>query len=238
MLLQRFAFFVSNSIIVHNQFSFKELLSKKIKKSKITVIPHGNYLPFVNELNYEPHGEILELLFFGQIKGVKGLDVLLKAIARVVEFNQKIHLTIAGRPLGIDQNYYEKMIKELNISQFVSTNFQYISNEDMENYFKACDLVVLPYKRIYQSGVLLLSMSYGRVSLCSDLEPFADIIEDGKTGYLFQSENVESLKEKILFIAKNKTNLTGIRNNALTILRSKFDWTVIGKQTKSVYEKS
>jgi D-inositol-3-phosphate glycosyltransferase len=48
------AFGMMDQIIVHNEFSKKELLSKGVDESKIHVIPHGNYLPFIEECLHEP----------------------------------------------------------------------------------------------------------------------------------------------------------------------------------------
>ena len=78
-------------------------------------------------------------------------------------------------------------------------------------------------------------MSYGRVALTSDLAAFKEIIKDEISGFLFESENVEDLTRVILKIEK-MSSLSNVRYNANHLLKNKFDWTVIGKQTKNVYE--
>ncbi|WP_316633668.1 glycosyltransferase [uncultured Flavobacterium sp.] len=72
-----------DGIIVHNKSSLNILDDKfKLSIPKV-IIPHGNYLPFINPIsNFKPKNtEKFSLLFFGQIKKVKGLDILLQALS-------------------------------------------------------------------------------------------------------------------------------------------------------------
>ena len=117
----------------------------------------------------------------------------------------------------------------------MTTEYNHIPNEWVEAYYEAADLVVLPYKRIYQSGVLLLSMSYGRPVLTSDLPAFMEIIEHGENGFLFESENAEDLADKIMDLAENKGQLSIVRDRASKKIRSEFDWVHIGAKTKALY---
>ena len=234
--LQQKAFSLSQKLIVHNEFSFDEIIKKGISEDKVAIIPHGNYIPFVEKVTNKEPSEILNLLFFGQIKEVKGLDILINAFAKSLKENENIRLTIAGKPWGTTAEYFTTLISKLKIEKAVTTNFSYIPNEEIHSYFQNSDVVVLPYKKIYQSGVLLLSMSYGRVCLCSDLDAFKEIVVDNETGYIFENKNVDSLSKKILEICQNKGNIARIENNAQELLKTKFDWNNIAKLTIELYE--
>ena len=96
---------------------------------------------------------------------------------------------------------------------------------------KSADLVVLPYKRIYQSGVLLLSMSYGRPVLVSNLEAFTEIIEDDVNGFVFKQNSAEDLARKLEYICGNRKQLDLVQSNANQLLVDKFDWIQIGAQS-------
>lgn len=233
------SFGLIDQIIVHNEFSKRELLSKGVDEIKIHVIPHGNYLPFVDSISSPPKGEteLLKLLFFGQIKEIKGLDILLNAMALVKKQTNNIHLTIAGRPWHYDSSKYENIIQDNKLDDYVTTRFEFIPDEEVEGYFESTDVVVLPYKRIYQSGVLLLAMSYGRPVLASSLPAFTEIIEESKTGFLFEPNNPQSLAEKILDIQKNKIRLQAVSNCATEKLQSEFDWGTIAQKTIIVYKR-
>jgi D-inositol-3-phosphate glycosyltransferase len=225
-----------SSIIVHNQSSMNELIKIYPQKEKINVIPHGNYIPYVNQIDYQPtDNNTFRILFFGQIKKVKGLDVLLDAMRILVENGNSVFLTIAGRPWH-DDNDYEKMIDEYHLRNYVDCNFDFIPDSEVENYFKNSDLVVLPYKKIYQSGVVLLSMSYGRAVIASDLEPFKEIIRHGENGFLFEQGSAKDLAGKIMDLSVNKQKLVAARNEALNMIKDKYDWGKIGAETRKIYQ--
>lgn len=225
-----------DAIVVHNTFSRKELLGKGIPEQKIHVIPHGNYCEFIPELPPHPASDTLEILFFGQIKTVKGLDVLLEGLARAIQDGAKIRLTIAGRPWHADWSKFEKLIQLHNLSPHIQLRLEYIPNEEVAALFEAADLVVLPYRRIYQSGVLLLAMSYGRPCLCSDLEPFKEVIRDGENGRLFKDGSAEDLAQKLCALAGDRRSIEQLRMRTLETIREEYDWKIIGKQLADLYE--
>lgn len=234
-LLQKLGYRLADKIIVHNRLSQVELLKKKPGLQKIHVVPHGNYKPFVPTFPPREWDGVLKLLFFGQIKDVKGLELLLHALKKILQKTNQVHLSIVGKPWANENYDYPALISELGLDPFVTTRFEYIPNDEVAPYFQACDLVVLPYKRIYQSGVLLLAMSYGRAVLTSDLPAFKEIIEDKKTGFLFQKENSDQLAEIILTLFDRQL-LDEVQKNVKVLLDSRFDWKHIGNQTKKIYE--
>ncbi|WP_445956148.1 glycosyltransferase [Yeosuana sp.] len=232
--LEKIAVKLIDGIIVHNQTSKKELLKKGLKVHKIAIIPHGNYFPFVSMLPEPKIGKVINLLFFGQIKEVKGLDILLKAMKIVVNENTMFKLTIAGKPWKIDSGIYEKMIVNYGLDNFVERQFHFIEDNEVEFFFQKADVVILPYKQIYQSGVLLLTLSYGRTVITSDLKPFKDIITHNINGFIFESENAESLANCILKL--NQENILKTTLNSKDLIKDKFNWSKIGCETIRFYK--
>jgi len=231
--IEKTSYRLINGVIVHNQSSYNDLLKKKIKLPLVAIIPHGNYVPFVNKLPSPALNDNINLLFFGQIKKVKGLDILLNAFAEVIKKNKNFRLIIAGRPWKSDPNYYEEIILKLGISNFVERKYEYIEENELKFLFSKTHIAILPYKRIYQSGVLLLAMSYGRACITSDLPAFREIIEDNYNGFLFESENKDDLKDVILSLTLEK--IKRVTFNAVDTINTNFDWVNIGKKTKEFY---
>lgn len=228
-----------DGIIVHNKDSLRELKKKGHKLPLVKVIPHGNYIPFItiNKRDKEQSNEVLKLLFFGQIKEVKGLDILLKAMRKAIDKGANLELTIAGRPSKISFDRYLELIDVLNLGKHVKTVLKYIDDDKVSNYFLNSDLVVLPYKMISQSGVLLLTMSYGTPVLVSNLPSFIDIVKNDFNGYVFESENIEDLTDKLVYIFTKRRYLERITHHANETISNRFDWTNIGKLTKDFYIK-
>lgn len=223
-----------DGIIVHNQSSLVALKSKPTQ-SKVAVIPHGNYLPFIKEVQVKPKNEVFTLLFFGQIKEIKGLDILLNAVAAIKQKQISIKLIIAGKAWKNDLTKYHNLINELGLNEVVETHFRYIPDAEVADYYAQADLVVLPYREIYQSGVLLLTMSYSKPVLCSNLEAFQEIITDGVNGFVFKNGDSDSLAGKITSIMKMQ-DLGPVLQNANKLIRDKYSWENIGEKTKVFYE--
>ena len=236
---------LTNLILTHNEFSKSEIIKDNPNlSSRIYIVPHGNYTPFINlKNNKEKSRKRLKipnnkkvLLFFGMIKKVKGLDVLLHALKDVINENPDVLLLIAGRAWGNDFTNYQRIIDENILSDYCLLHTNFIPHADVEHYYCAADLVVLPYKKIYQSGVLMMTLSYGKPALVSDLPPLKEVVTDMQTAFLFESENAISLAEKLNSILLNTEKLEQVRINGEELINKKYDWNEIGRQTKQAYQ--
>ena len=236
---------LADLFLTHNEFSKNEiLLLTNVNRDSIKIIPHGNYIPFINiqydkaasrdRLNIPQNKKVL--LFFGMIKKVKGLEILLQALKLVIEKYNDVLVVIAGKVWKNDFVLYQKIIDENNLQDYCCLHTKFIPQEDIEHYYCACDLVVLPYKKIYQSGVLMMTLSYEKPALVSDLPPFKEIIKDNQNGFLFESENIISLAEKINQILSDKSLLEKVKKNGSEMIKTKYRWDEIGQQTKEAYQ--
>lgn len=235
-----------DKFIVHNEVSRRELDSAVRSTGRnisISVICHGNYLSMVKRIDAKAARASIGIaksdfvfLFFGQIKIVKGLDVLLKAFAQSDAVKKKLLLVVAGKVWKDDFSRYQELINFLGISERVHLDIRYILDEEVNAFYSAADCVVLPYKKIYQSGVLLMAMSYGIPVLASDLDGMAEVIQDGKNGFLFKSEDVDSLSSKIKYVVENADLRKVVSEAALVTIKGGYDWNHIGSDTKRVYE--
>lgn len=228
-----------DGIIVHNESSYNDLKKKNFKIKNIEIIPHGNYKPFIEAFpsrNIKTRKADFSLLFFGQIKRVKGLDILLKAIKIVKDKGyNNIHLTVAGKAWKSDLDYYIELINELGIQNEVETNFRYIPDDQVASFYAKADLVILPYTEIYQSGVILLTMSYGKPVLCSDLDAFKEIVVDEQTGFLFKNKNEIDLANKIIYLYNHQEIINQVTSNSSILMDTKYDWINIGRKTVDFY---
>ena len=170
------------------------------------------------------------------IKKVKGLEILLKSLRKVIDSNPDTILLIAGKPWENEFKIYQQIIDENNLSENVILHTRFIPHEDVEYYYSASDLVVLPYKKIYQSGVLMMTLSYGKPALVSDLPPLKEVITDNENGFLFSSEDVSDLARRLNQILGDKDNLERVRVNGNILINTRFDWDEIGRLTKEAYQ--
>ena len=236
---------MADKFIVHNEVSRRELIQALgADPSKISVIPHGNYLSSIHgvpssaeakeTLGIQPHQKVV--LFFGQIKEVKGVDLLLEAMPSVAAEIPEVVLVVAGRPWKNDFAQYQEQIDRLNLNDRVRLHIRFIPDDEVSTFYAAADVVVLPYRRIYQSGVVLLAMSYGKAVLVSDLPGMTEIVTGGQNGYTFPTGDAAALGTSLISILKNDEARDAAAKQGLDYVSTHHDWNQIGRATGDVYQ--
>jgi D-inositol-3-phosphate glycosyltransferase len=234
---------LADHIVVHNNFSYKELTeSIEIKNTKkIAIIKQGGYLDLViknpnidimkHELKLKK--DIRYILFFGQIKKVKGLDILLESMTRVAN---DVHLIIAGKPWKDDFSRYDDLIRKYGLQGRVHKRVKFISDVERDKLFFCANVIVLPYLKIYQSAVLLMAMSYGLPIIASDLEANKEVI-DNNNGLLFKTGDSISLSNKINSFFTDESIGRELSYAAIQTIKLEYDWRKIAQQYISLDNK-
>ncbi len=237
---------IIDRVIVHSEYA-KRAVKKyfpSFPEEKIHIVPHGDSDFLFNnligkmearkKLNLPADQKLV--LFFGQIKKVKGLDVLLKAWAIVRDQMKDAKLLVVGRPWKVEQDLFDGIVKEKNLEPDCILNYNYVDNEVIPAYFEAADIVVLPYREIYSSGVMIRALDYRSAIIASDLDTFKNIIVEGENGVLFKNEDEKDLAEKILALINDEEKLKHLRINAKKTADEKFSWKLIGEKVNGVYK--
>ncbi|PYS67239.1 MAG: hypothetical protein DMF69_23625, partial [Acidobacteria bacterium] len=215
---------LSDHLFVHTDGMKREMISEfHISKSKISVIPFGinNTVPNTGlssaeakrRLNVSSDDKIM--LFFGNIAPYKGLEYLIAAFSVLLKKDRSYRLLIVGRPKG-SQSYWneiQRTIGNSNIGDRVIEQIEYVPDEATELYFKAADVLVLPYAQVFQSGVLFLGYNFGLPVIAADVASLKNEIEEGRTGLVFRAQNPSDLANKIdeYFKSELFTNLENTR---------------------------
>jgi len=131
----------------------------------------------------------LKLLFFGNISSYKGLDILIAAVNKLSDKYPNFELTIAGNCKDWAAEY-EPLIKT---NGRIIQKIRFIKNEEVPVLFSNCHYLILPYRDATQSGPLMIAYNYNIPVIASDIDGFKEFIIDGKTGYLFENEQENSL---------------------------------------------
>jgi len=129
------------------------------------VIPHGSYAPLYpnmptqeearRKLDLPDFGKVV--LFFGAVRPYKGVEEVLSAAAELS--NQEVFFVLAGKPLT---EAYRRELMQKAISPNVRMYLEHIPEEEVPLFFAAADLVVLPYRRILNSGSAFLALTFGK----------------------------------------------------------------------------
>src|SRR5215831_1833163 len=187
---------LADHIFVHTTKMKSELMEGfGIGSEKLTVIPFGinNSVPNTDLTPREARrrlgvrDEEKTILFFGRIAPYKGLELLVSSFLELAKEDTNYRLIIAGEPKKGAEKYLDTILKTIRCeggSDRVVASIRYISDEETESYFKAADVVALPYLQIYQSGVLFLAYGFGLPAIATDVGSFSSDVIEGQTGFL------------------------------------------------------
>jgi glycosyltransferase involved in cell wall biosynthesis len=181
------------------------------------------------------------ILFFGAIAPYKGLDSLVTAFQRLVAKDARYRLIIAGRPKeGKCEEYWAgiqaTIFRTIDPSRVIQ-DIKYVSDEKTELYFKAADVLALPYREIFQSGVLFLAYSYGLPVVAADVGSFRDTIVEGKTGFLCRPHDPDDLCKALeeYFVSELYKHLGEARERIREHARARHSWAPVAQLTRDLY---
>jgi glycosyltransferase involved in cell wall biosynthesis len=241
--LDRARYREADAILVHSSNGVRELIADGVAASKITQIAHPNYLQFCRDHSL-PRDEARNLLgippvarsilFFGTIAAYKGLDVLLRAFSRVSEEDPHAHLTIAGEPLE-DFAPYQALVEQLALTDRVLTDLRHISFAEFAKYFRSADVVVLPYRRIYQSGILQLAYGFGRPVVVTDVGGLGEAVSNDQTGSTVPAEDPRSLALAMRLLLADPGAAEEMGQRGRRLAETKYSWSAIAQEVSDVY---
>lgn len=242
-LCSRILFKLGDHFIVHSEANKERLMEcYGIKENRITPIPHGPLI-FINgnEITREDARKRLGIgqddpviLFFGAIRPYKGLDIALKAFARVTNEVTDARLLIAGR-LWEPWDKYEKIIIDNDLSKLIYKHLNYINTDEVALFFSAADLVILPYIKFdSQSGVGATALAFNKPMIVSDTGGLAELAGDLKN--VVPPGNADALADRMIYCLKNKAELERMSIEAKEIM-GRMSWDSIAVKTLEVYEK-
>jgi glycosyltransferase involved in cell wall biosynthesis len=179
------------------------------------------------------------LLFFGNIAPYKGVEFLVEAFLELAGGQPDLRLIIAGRPKG-NEAYWNGILQRIKASPVrdrLILRIEFVPDEETEIYFKAADVLLLPYTHIFQSGVLFLGYNFGLPALAADVGALREEIVEGRTGYVFPPRDVPGLKRAVeryftseLYAGRNEQR-AAIRAYA----QERYSWAKVAQMTTAVY---
>jgi len=182
------------------------------------------------------------LLFFGNLAPYKGVEDLIRALAHLVTDGCALTLVLAGRAKDRSAEPYcrhlERLIEELGLMPYVRKETRYIPDEEASLLFRASDVSILPYRRVYQSGVLALSYAQGLPVIVADVASLTDDVIEGETGLAFRAGDPIDLADTIrtYFASHLFADLETRGQKIRAYGAERFSWTRNAEETHSVYK--
>jgi D-inositol-3-phosphate glycosyltransferase len=251
-LTLRMQYALSDHLFVHTKKMKDELREDfGVAEKAITVIRHpiNNAFPDTDLTpgKAKHHLGVLEsekaILFLGRIRPYKGIEHLLAAFQQLVKGDATYRLIIAGEPKKGSEDYLDE-IRGIVTRDFgqgeIILKFQFIPDEQMELFLKAADVLVLPYKDIFQSGILFLAYSFGLPVVATDVGSFREEIVEGETGFVCRPGDDADLANTLekYFASDLYRALVVRRQEIREYARRVHSWDAVAELTRKAYEES
>lgn len=233
-----------DSFIVHNKRNKKQFMKLyNINGKKISIITHGS-LDLVKKniiskieskkyLNLPIEKKII--LFFGYIRPYKGVDILIKSFYILRKDIENVILMIVGQPINDKWKKYDALIKKYELKENIQIKIGFISEDHIQYYFSASDLVVLPYKYLdTHGGVGALALAFKKPLIVTDVGGLPEFIKDKRA--LVKPNNAEDLAKTIKLILKDRILYSKLIRDSEK-LSKKLNWDKIADQTIELYKK-
>jgi glycosyltransferase involved in cell wall biosynthesis len=249
-LTLRIQYHLADHIFVHTEKMKAELLEGfGITSESVTVIRHpiNDAFPDTGITPWEAKSRLgvreteKIILCFGRIKPYKGIEHLLTAFQKLAVDEQGYRLIIAGEVQKGNEKYLDSLMRavppEFGNGQVIFKT-EFIPDEDMELYLKGADVLVLPYKDIFQSGVLFLGYSFGLPVIVTDVGSFREEVVEGKTGYICKPGDPIDLARtiEIYFTSDLYRNLAVTREKIKEYADIHHSWSAVATLTRQAYQ--
>ncbi|GHF99351.1 TIGR04063 family PEP-CTERM/XrtA system glycosyltransferase [Thalassotalea marina] len=224
-----------------------DLISRGFPESKFTVIPNAVNIEHFDvitekdtdlEASLQLQGKTV-LGFLGSFYAYEGIDLTIKALAKVVKDRPDVHLLLVGG--GPQENNLKVLVSSLSLEKHVTFTGR-VPHEVVGKYYSLVDLLVYPRKSMRLTELVtplkpLEAMAQGKLLMASDVGGHHELIKDKETGYLFKADNVDELANKIIQALGDHENWPSIIANGRRFVEQVRNWRVSVENYLPLYNK-
>ncbi len=203
---------------------------------KIVILPNGIDLSkFTNVSSSISLSGNPAILFVGHLWWIKGVDVLLKAMAKLKSHLPDAKLHIIGGVHGhkTEQDFVG-LAKQLGVTDRVVFHGA-VPHDKIASYYHAASICVFPSRHEAFSIALLEAMASKVPIVASDIARYKEIIKDGENGVLFKSGDPQSLSDSMSRLLSTRSFSEGVSNRAFALVQD-YDWAKISNDYFSLYK--
>lgn len=219
--------FVCHNVFPHERFPLDRFLTKTVlskgsyyivqssqdEHDLLTINPkavyrrtvHPTYNAFkMQNISYSESRRLLNriesdkiILFFGFVREYKGLKYLLNAMPQVISTIGNVYLYVVG-DFADDKQSYINIINALDIGANTIICDGYIPDREVEKYFAASDVVVLPYTSATQSGIAQIAYGFEKPVIATNVGGLPEVVTEGQTGHIVEPCDSDAIAGAII----------------------------------------
>jgi glycosyltransferase involved in cell wall biosynthesis len=219
-IMAKYSIGKSNIIRAVSSSTEQQVLDIDSSKSVVRFPAWIDFKDFQNIEPKPPSKDKFNILFIGSVTDRKKPHMIIEAIQRIND--KSYHLSIVG---PAPNEKYFKELKDLIDKSDLQNQVSLIGpvdRESVKDYYSTSNLMILPSiseglaRVIFESQVAMCPV------LVTDAPGMSDIVIDGQTGYVFESNNLDSLSLKIEYIKNNYDEASLVAKNAKGFILSNY----------------
>lgn len=203
-----------DAYIALTEFAKDKLIQSGLSHEKFFVKPNFISNPPIPCYKFDNY-----ILFVGRLSAEKGINILIEAFKLVNNNHHKVSLIIVGD--GALRDQLELKVKKEMLKQIEFLGKK--SRSDVLNLIQRAKFVVFP-SICYEMFPLVVIEAFacGKPVIASSIGAMAELVEDGKTGLLFESGNANDLAEKIKWMLEHEEERIQMGKNARQVFEEKY----------------
>ncbi len=155
----------------------------------------------------------------GYIEWRKGQDVLVDAIAKLPkEYSEKVEFFLIGQDTSLMAQKLSSEISDFSYIRMIGT----VSREEVHRILDKADMMICPSREDPMPTVCAEAMMHKVPCLVSDATGTATYIKDGYDGLIFKSENIEELRNQIIWCIHHYDKLSDMGERSYRIYEDNF----------------
>ncbi len=222
--------------IVHTKNSKNEVVHEfGIDDRNIEIIHHGIFIPkgYTPKTKKIPQSGKWCLIMFGNQSLYKGTDIFIKSLQLLPDIiKNKVRAIICGKT----DDAFLKELQSVDTGVEIIWKPTFLNSDELYSLIDNSDIILLPYRAISQSGVLLLSLFFRKIMITSDLPSFKETLIGFSDDMFFKNGDAHSLANLICKYVGG--SIDGTRQfNCIDNLNAIYSWDKSAIETMSLYEK-
>lgn len=225
-----------DAVIAHTDDGARALVERfGADPARVHTIPHGAFHYLAGQPVQQPLPPELAavegpvVLCFGVLRPYKGVDVLVEAFREL----RGAELWVVGRPWMDIEPLRQAAARGGATVRFVD---RFVPDTEIPAFFRRADLVVLPYRRIDQSGVLYTALAFGKAMVLSDVGGFAEVGRHDGAAELVPPDDPAALSNAIRRVLGDPELRARLEANAAAAAAGRYSWDDIARRTLALYE--
>lgn len=225
----------------------QEMVYRGVPENNISVIANG-----VNIEDYVADDSVKQSLiekhnlsgkkiigYVGSLTKYEGLDVLLRAMKKLIKTYTEIHLIIVGD--GREFENLKSLVLELGIENYATFTGR-LKPEEAKSYYNVIDIAPFPRHKAKVTNLVsplkpFEAMAYKKPVVLSDVDVTFEYIEDGKNGLIFTANDEVDLAAKLEMLIDNEKLYSQMSNFAYQWVKENRSWDIITEKLVEDYQK-